>query len=157
MKVIIGIDPGLTGAIAILDAFEKNIIQLADMPTMPDNKKRKVSGMGLKKILAQFSPADVEMVYLERVGARPGQGVVSMFSFGRSLGAVEAVVNLLGLPLTYVSPQLWKRPAGLIRADKDASRGKVLDLYPEADVNRKKDSGRADAILIARYGKELRP
>lgn len=156
MTVIIGIDPGLTGAIAVLDASGKSIIQLADMPTAPDNKKQKVSGMGLKKILGQYTPTDVQMVYLERVSARPGQGVVSMFSFGRSVGAVEAVINLLELPLTYITPQQWKRSAGLLRTEKDASRGKVLDLYPNADVFRKKDTGRADAILIARYGRELR-
>ena len=84
----------------------------------------------------------------------PGQGVVSMFSFGRSVGAVETAISLLGLPMIYVTPQKWKRSAGLIGTDKDASRGKVLDLYPDADVLRKKDNGRADAVLIARYGSQ---
>jgi crossover junction endodeoxyribonuclease RuvC len=94
------------------------------------------------------------MVYLERVSAMPGQGVVSMFSFGRSYGAVEAAVSVLGYPLTYITPAVWKRSAGLIGGEKDASRGRVLDLYPDAGVTRKKDNGRADAILIARYGRE---
>ena len=154
MNVIIGIDPGLTGAIAILNSSDQSIIRLEDMPVIPDGRKKKVSGHGLKQILGVHSRHEIDMVYLEQVGARPGQGVVSMFSFGRSVGAVEAAVSVMGLPLTYVSPQKWKRAAGLLRADKDASRGRVLDLYPSADVLRKKDNGRADAVLIARYGSQ---
>ena len=153
MKVIIGIDPGLSGAIAVLESRKKSILRLEDMPVVPDGKKRKVSGHGLKEILKHYPRATVDMVYLERVSAMPGQGVVSMFSFGRSVGAVEAAISLLELPLTYVTPQKWmERSAGLIGTVKDASRGKVLDLYPDADVLRKKDNGRADAVLIARYG-----
>ncbi|WP_299730133.1 hypothetical protein [uncultured Endozoicomonas sp.] len=152
MSIIIGIDPGLKGGIAVLESDSKKIIRLEDMPVSPDGKKQKVNGYGLLKIFGGYTRDTVEMVYLERVGARPGQGVVSMFSFGRSYGAVEATVSLLGLSLTYVTPQSWKRRAGLVGAEKDASRGKVLDLYPDADVTRKKDNGRADAVLIARYG-----
>lgn len=152
MKIIIGIDPGLTGGIAVIDSSRKTIIKLVDMPVSPDGKKNKVNGYGLLQIFGGYTRDDIEMVYLERVSARPGQGVVSMFSFGRSYGAVEAAVSLLGFPLSYVTPQSWKRRAGLIGAEKDASRGKVLDLYPDADVHRKKDNGRADAVLIARYG-----
>ena len=155
MKIIIGIDPGLTGAIAILNSSDKSIIRLEDMPLIPDGSKKKVSGYGLKQIIGSYSSSEVDMVYLERVGARSGQGVVSMFSFGRSVGAVESAISLLGLPLIYVAPQKWKRAAGLLGADKDASRGKVLDLYPTADVLRKKDTGRADAVLIARYGSQI--
>ena len=151
-KIIIGIDPGLTGAIAILDSESGEIVSLEDMPVIPEGGKKKVSGNGLMRIFGGYDRHQVEMVYLERVGARPGQGVVSMFSFGRSYGAVESAVSLMGFPMTYVSPQRWKRSAGLVGSPKDASRGKVLDLYPEADVHRKKDSGRADAVLIARYG-----
>ena len=152
MNVIIGIDPGLSGAIAVLESSRKSILRLEDMPVVPDGKKRKVSGHGLKEILKHYPRATVDMVYLERVSAMPGQGVVSMFSFGRSVGAVEAAISLLGLPLTYVTPQSWKRSAGLIGTIKDASRSKVLDLYPDAAVTRKKDNGRADAVLIARFG-----
>ncbi len=155
MKIIIGIDPGLTGGIAVIDSSRKTIIKLVDMPVSPDGKKKKVNGYGLLQIFGNYTRDDIEMVYLERVSARPGQGVVSMFSFGRSYGAVEAAVSLLGFPLTYVTPQSWKRRAGLMGAEKDASRGKVLDLYPEADVHRKKDNGRADAVLIARYGESV--
>ena len=151
-KIIIGIDPGLTGGIAILDSRNKELIRVEDMPIIPEGGKKKVSGHGLMKIIGGYTRNDIEMVYLEKVGARPGQGVVSMFSFGRSYGAVEATVSLLGFPLTYVTPQRWKRSAGLMGTHKDASRGKVLDLYPDADVHRKKDNGRADAVLIARYG-----
>ncbi|WP_419833081.1 hypothetical protein [Endozoicomonas atrinae] len=151
-KIIIGIDPGLTGGIAILDSRNKELIRVEDMPIIPEGGKKKVSGHGLMKLIGGYTRHQVEMVYLEKVGARPGQGVVSMFNFGRSYGAVEAAVSLMGFPLTYVTPQRWKRSAGLMGTHKDASRGKVLDLYPDADVHRKKDNGRADAVLIARYG-----
>ena len=154
-KFIIGIDPGLTGGIAVLDSETKELVRLADMPVIPEGNKKKVSGHGLMKIMGDYSRQQVDMVYLERVGARPGQGVVSMFNFGRSYGAVEAAIAVMGLPVTYVAPQSWKRAAGLLRADKDASRGRVLDLYPNAEVHRKKDNGRADAVLIARYGGSL--
>ena len=152
MKIVIGIDPGLTGGIAVLESESKELIKVEDMPIIPEGGKKKVSGRGLMKIFGSYSRHQVEMVYLEKVGARPAQGVVSMFSFGRSYGAVEAAVSLMGFPLTYVTPQRWKRSAGLMGTHKDASRGKVLDLYPDADVHRKKDNGRADAVLIARYG-----
>ncbi len=154
MQVIIGIDPGLKGGIAVLDAISGELVQLEDMPTSPDGKgkKLKVSGSGLADILNGYSVEQVKMAYLERVGAMPGQGVVSMFSFGRSYGAVEAAVAAFKFPLTYVTPQRWKAAAGLLRAEKDASRGRVLDLYPDADVRKKKDNGRADAVLIARFG-----
>ena len=154
-KIIIGIDPGLTGGIAVLGSENKELISLEDMPVIPEGGKKKVSGNGLMRIFGGYDRYQVEMVYLERVGARPGQGVVSMFSFGRSYGAVESAVSFMGFPLTYVTPQRWKRSAGLMGAHKDASRGKVLDLYPEADVHRKKDNGRADAVLIARYGESV--
>ncbi len=154
-KIIIGIDPGLTGGIAVLDSKSKELISLADMPVIPEGGRKKVSGHGLATIIGGYGRQQVAMVYLEKVGARPGQGVVSMFNFGRSYGAVEATIAVLGLPLTYVAPQSWKRAAGLLRADKDASRGRVLDLYPNADVHRKKDTGRADAVLIALFGGSL--
>ncbi|WP_419833505.1 hypothetical protein [Endozoicomonas atrinae] len=152
MRVIIGIDPGLSGGIAVLESTSMQLMKLVDMPVSPEGNKRKVNGYGLMTIFGGYTRNDVEMVYLEKVGAMPGQGVVSMFNFGRSYGAVESAVSLMGFPLTYVTPQSWKRRAGLTGSGKDASRGKVLDLYPDADVHRKKDNGRADAVLIARYG-----
>ena len=156
MKIIIGIDPGITGAIAALREHDHSLVSMTDMPVMPDGKGKKSKvdsarvSCWLENINAQ---GEVAMVYLERVAARPGQGVSSMFSFGRSLGAVEGVISAMGLPLTYVTPQSWKRRAGLVGAEKDASRGRVIELYSNADVHRKRDSGRADAVLIARFGR----
>ena len=153
--MIIGIDPGITGGIAILETDrerQKNkLIQLSDMPLSFDGQKKKVCGSGLAEIINPFSH-DVVQVYLERVGARPGQGVVSMFSFGRAYGAIEAAVGVFNLPLAYVLPQHWKRSAGLLKRPKDDCRARALELYPDADVHRKKDNGRADAILIAHFG-----
>ena len=94
------------------------------------------------------------MVYLEAVGPMPKQGVTSVFSFGRSTGVVEGVVAALGLSLTRTKPQVWKRQAGLLNRGKDASRGRALDLYPHAAqwLARVRDTGRAEAILIGRFG-----
>ncbi|MBO9484347.1 hypothetical protein [Salinisphaera sp. G21_0] len=155
MKINIGIDPGKTGAIAFLEG--EVLKRVLDMPVIPDGKgkKDKVDGAQLRRFIAELTAESRQVhVYLERVGAMPGQGVTSMFNFGRSFGVVEGVVAGMGLPVTYVTPQAWKKAFGLIGAEKDASRGRVVELYPEADVRRKKDSGRADAILIARYGSQ---
>ncbi len=154
MKVVIGIDPGVTGAIAVLNAENRSIVELVDMPTAPDRngRKQKVSGSGIARLLNPYPKDSVQRVFLERVSAMPGQGVTSMFNFGRAFGAAESAIAALSLPLSYVTPQQWKRSARLIGQHKDASRGRVLDLYPDADVRRKKDNGRADAVLIALYG-----
>ena len=157
---IIGIDPGLTGAIAVVDYKdgEFHFCMAEDMPTMQkgSGKKREVNGAGLRSII---QPCYANLVVLERVGAitKPGeqkQGVVGMFSFGDSFGCARGVVQALGIPLVMVTPPVWKRNASLIGKDKEASRSKAIQLFPEAPLARKKDSGRAEALLIARFGSE---
>lgn len=146
--IIAGIDPGVSGAIAILDGTE--LIATEDMPVLSTKtNKRMVNAAELADIIRHHRPTEVK---LEQVGARPGQGVTSMFNFGQSYGVAQGVVAALGIPLTLVPPQVWKRRAGLGGADKDYARTKAQLLYPSADLARKKDIGRADAILIARYG-----
>ncbi len=152
--MIIGIDPGLDGAIAFLgDKLELERIE--DMPTMASTgSRRQVNAAELARIMSDdISPRDVRVVYLERVSAMPGQGVSSMFSFGCSYGIVMGVLAALQLPVELVTPQSWKKRAGLTGKEKDAARTMGQMLYPGALLARKKDIGRADALLIARYGR----
>lgn len=151
MKIgIIGIDPGLSGAIAYL---YDDIIATYDMPTFEvikaKKKRREVDTVQLAEIISEMNP---EQVILEQVGAMPGQGVTSMFNFGRSYGAVEGVVGALQIPLTRVTPQRWKSALRLSK-DKGESRRRATELFPQyADQwKRVKDDGRAEAALLAWY------
>ena len=154
---IIGIDPGITGAIAVIDVDACVVVE--DMPIMT-----KVSGKGNQinsnelyaKLHNLVTAFDVDSVYVERVNAMPGQGVSSVFSFGKSAGIIEGVLASLGVKVFFPTPQKWKKNAGLIGKEKDAARTLAITQFPEiADrLTRKKDGGRADAILIARYGQD---
>jgi len=152
---ILGIDPGVTGAVAILkDGILSTII---DMPTMSlgaKGTKRQVNAAELAKEIKKACAAigDQNLVYLERVSSMPRQGVASTFNFGVSYGVVLGVLAALGLPVILVSPAVWKRTAGLLGNSKDAARTLAQLLYPYAPLGMKKHIGRADAILIARYG-----
>ena len=156
---IVGIDPGITGAIAELHGTELHAVH--DMPTVTDSTGRqRVNPLGVLDILRQ---ADPDLVVLEQVNAMPGSGpgrrtmgAQSMFNFGRGFGVVEASVQALGLPLRFVAPATWKARAGLTRRPKDYARTLALQLYPRADLQRRADTGRADAILIARFGHDSR-
>jgi len=155
----LGIDPGITGALALLDGDE--VLWVRDMPIM-----EKASGKGNQvnaAILADIvmdamheaeSKEEKLTVYLERVSAMPGQGVTSMFSFGMSTGIVQGVVGAYHLPLIMPHSTKWKKRAGLIGKPKDLARTLVIHQHPEVadQMTRKKDVGRADAVLIARYG-----
>ena len=158
--MIIGIDPGVTGAIAFVKDFTFDRLDVQDMPVMAGTGKRQqVNGAELTKIFRQAhqdyatvkKPENIT-VYIEQVSAMPGQGVSSMFNFGMSYGVVLGVVTALGYSVHLVTPQSWKKRAGLIGKEKDAARTKAQLLYPGADLGRKKDIGRADALLIARFG-----
>lgn len=155
MRRIIGIDPGLSGAVAVLNGTDSLIV--IDMPTMTVERngkaKRQVSATELAELLYLYSGKDCH-VFCERVGAVSGQGVTSVFSFGRSFGMIEGILAAFKLPVTYVAPATWvkgvKRGAG-----KDASRQRAMELFPanQADFKRVKDDGRSDAALIAYWGK----
>lgn len=148
--IYIGIDPGISGAIALLTP-QKELIETHFMPIMKLGKANRVNAADLARILRM---AGRGYAIVERVSAMPGQGVVSMFSFGHAAGVAEAVLATLGIPYELVTPQRWKRHFGLIGLEKDASRAKAIQLYPKASLSRKKDVGIADAILLARYGVE---
>ena len=152
--IIIGIDPGITGAISILE--NSKVIEVHETPTMIDGKKnkRQVNGAQITNIIKKWLNKDKEViVVVEHVNAMPGQGVTSMFNFGQSFGVIKGICSALSLPIYFVRPTKWKKHFNLIKTNKEASRTKVIEIYPNisAQLSRKKDSNKADAILIARY------
>ena len=151
---IFGIDPGLSGAIAILE--KKKVLSLFDMPVMAEGKKNKkqLNSAQLVDIIRENSIGDDEIVVVvEQVNAMPGQGVTSMFNFGQTFGAIKGVCAALNLPIFFVRPSKWKKYFELINSSKDSSRTKVIEMYPSlsSQLAKKKDVNKYDAILIARY------
>lgn len=153
MSNFIGIDPGASGALVAIDKDLK-IVDYLIMPLKMDGQKSIVDASKVADFIEQHKP---EFVALERVGARPGQGVVSMFSFGRNFGALEAIINAMQLPLHLISPQRWKAMWDLTGKDKDATRLACLDLFPDMEVLTKKAKGQAiaDAYWLGLCAKEL--
>ena len=152
--IILGIDPGVSGAISVLE--DKKVIDVFEMPTMIDGKKNKkqVNGSQVSNIIKDKMKNEKELiVVVEHVNAMPGQGVTSMFNFGQSFGVIKGICSALSLPIYFVRPTKWKKYFNLIKTNKDASRTKVIEMYPQisSQLSRKKDSNKADAILIARY------
>ena len=149
---VIGIDCGLSGAIALLE--NGKLVSVHDMPTLTieSNKKakRQVSAPMLAAIIGQIKP---DHAYVEKPASRPGQSVVAMFGFGRSLGVVEGVLAALQVPCTYVAPATWTKAMGKAQG-KDASRHRAMELFPEHQqlFKRVMDDGRAEASLIATWG-----
>ena len=152
--IIIGIDPGISGAISILE--NKKILEVYDTPTMIDGKKnkRQINSAQVTNIIKERLKSEKEIiVVVEHVNAMPGQGVTSMFNFGQSFGVLKGICSAMQLTMYFVRPSKWKKHFNLIKTNKDASRTKVIEAYPEisSKLHRKKDSNRADAILIALY------
>ncbi len=152
--IIIGVDPGISGAISVIE--NKKILEVYDTPTMIDGKKNKkqINSAHVTNIIKERLNSNKEViVVVEQVNAMPGQGVTSMFNFGQSFGVIKGICAALSLPIYFVRPAKWKKHFNLIKTNKDASRTKVIEAYPEisSKLHRKKDSNRADAILIALY------
>ena len=156
---IIGIDPGLSGAIAIL---EKNkVLSIFDMPVMSEGKKNKkqLNSAQLVSLLKENIGDNKEtIVVVEQVNAMPGQGVTSMFNFGQTFGAIKGICAALELPIFFVRPSKWKKYFELINSSKDSSRTKAIEMYPALSnqLSKKKDVNKSDAILIARFYSETR-
>lgn len=150
---ICGIDPGLDGAIALIDT-DRMKLGIQDMPTneikVGRSMKRRISALGLAWALRDL---EADHVFIEKVGAMPGQGVTSMFSFGYSAGMIEGIVAAINKPYSYLTPQQWQQIAR-VSGGKDGSREKASRLFPcDADLfMRKKDNGRSDAVCIAYAG-----
>ena len=156
---IIGIDPGLSGAIAILE--DNKVLNIFDMPVMAEGKKnkRQLNSAQLVNIIkSNFEDVDNTAVVVEQVNAMPGQGVTSMFNFGQTFGAIKGVCAALKLPIFFVRPSKWKKHYELINSSKDSSRTKVIEMYPSLanQLSKKKDVNKSDAILIARFYIETR-
>ena len=156
---IIGIDPGLSGGIAILE--NNRVKEMFDMPVMADGKKnkRQLNSAQLVNLLKEnISTNEDTIIVVEQVNAMPGQGVTSMFNFGQTFGAIKGICAALGLPIFFVRPAKWKKHFELINSSKDASRTKAIEMYPSIaeKLSKKKDVNKSDAILIARYYSETR-
>ena len=154
--LIIGIDPGISGSICFFE--DGKILDVIEMPTMTEGKKnkRQVNGSQvyneISKKIKQVDKKDVKVI-IEQVSAMPGQGVTSMFNFGQSFGILKGICSAMQLPMYFVRPAKWKKYFSLINSEKDASRTKAIEIFPYFSLNlsKKKDSNKADAILIASY------
>ena len=151
---IIGIDPGLSGGIAILK--ENKVLNLFDMPVMSEGKKnkRQLNSAQLANLIKKNIKTNEDVaVVVEQVNAMPGQGVTSMFNFGQSFGVLKGVCAAMQLPIFFVRPAKWKKHYDLINSQKDSSRVKAIEMFPKFSsiLSRKKDTNKADAILIANY------
>ena len=154
--LIIGIDPGISGSICFLD--NGKILDVIEMPVMTDGKKNKKQVNGSQvyneviKRIKQFEKNQIRVV-IEHVSAMPGQGVTSMFNFGQSFGILKGVCTAMQLPMYFVRPAKWKKYFNLLNSEKDASRTRAIEIFPyfSSQLSRKKDSNKADAILIASF------
>lgn len=149
---ILGIDIGVQGGIAIIDDFGALIVH--PMPTLHDGPagRRSVNAPLLANIIYS---SHATHAYVEHVSARPGEGAVGAFAFGRSRGVIEGVLGACGISCTFITPASWKRAVGLAPGrDKDASRAEAIRRWPgQASLfERKKDDGAAEAALIAVAG-----
>ena len=154
--LIIGIDPGISGSICFFqDGLIKDVVE---MPIMTEGKKNKKQVNGsqifneISKKIKNIDKKNIKVV-IEHVTAMPGQGVTSMFNFGQSFGILKGICSAMQLPVYYVRPAKWKKYFNLINSEKDASRTRAIEIFPyySSHLSRKKDSNKADAILIASF------
>ena len=154
--LIIGIDPGISGSICFFQ--DGKILDVVEMPTMIEGKKNKKQVNGaqiyneISKRLHKFEKQNVRVI-IEQVSAMPGQGVTSMFNFGQSFGILKGICSAMQLPMYFVRPAKWKKYFNLINSEKDASRTRAIEIFPyfSSHLSKKKDSNKADAILIANF------
>ena len=154
--LVIGIDPGISGSICFFQ--DGKIIDVIVMPTMTEGKKNKKQVNGaqifneISERIKKLDKRDIKIV-IEQVSAMPGQGVTSMFNFGQSYGILKGICSAMQLPMYFVRPAKWKKYFNLINSEKDASRTRAIEIYPSfsSQLSRKKDSNKADAILIASF------
>ena len=154
--LIIGIDPGITGSICFFE--DGKVLEVLDMPNMAEGKKnkRQVNGAQIYNEIfnrtKNYSKKNIKVI-IENVSAMPGQGVTRMFNFGQSFGVLKGICSAMQLSMYFVRPAKWKKYFNLINTEKDASRTKVIEIFPyiSQQLSRKKDSNKADAILIASF------
>ena len=153
--LIIGIDPGISGSICFFE--DGKILEVIEMPLMTEGKKNKKQVNGAQiynEFFKRITRKDDEIrVVIEQVSAMPGQGVTSMFNFGQSFGILKGICSAMQLPMFFVRPAKWKKYFNLINSQKDASRTRAIEIFPyfSTQLSKKKDSNKADAILIASF------
>ena len=152
--LIIAIDPGISGSICFFN--DGKILEVIEMPTMTEGKKNKKQVNGAQiynEISTKINGIEKHniRVIIEQVSAMPGQGVTSMFNFGQSFGILKGICSAMQLPMFFIRPAKWKKYFSLINSEKDASRTKAIEMFPyfSSQLSKKKDSNKADAILIA--------
>ena len=158
--LIIGIDPGISGSICFFQ--DGKIVDVVEMPTMTEGKKNKKQVNGsqifneISEKIKELDKKEIKVV-IEQVSAMPGQGVTSMFNFGQSFGILKGICSAMQLPMYFVRPAKWKKYFNLINSEKDASRTRAIEIFPyfSDQLSRKKDSNKADAILIASFYYEI--
>ena len=154
--LVIGIDPGISGSICFFQ--NGKIMDVVEMPTMTEGKKNKKQVNGsqifneISERIKKIDKIDIKVI-IEQVSAMPGQGVTSMFNFGQSYGILKGICSAMQLPMYFVRPSQWKKYFNLINSEKDASRTRAIEIFPyfSGQLSRKKDSNKADAILIASF------
>ena len=154
--LIIGIDPGITGAICFFENGE--VRDIVEMPSMAEGKKnkRQINGPQIYNEISRriegLQKKNIAVI-IEQVSAMPGQGVTSMFNFGQSFGVIKGICSAMQLPIYFVRPAKWKKYFNLINSEKDASRTRAIEIFPyfSAQLSKKKDINKADAILIASF------
>ena len=153
---MIGIDPGISGSICF---FKDGVIEdVIEMPIMNEGKKNKKQVNGsqifneISEKIKSIDKKDLKVI-IEQVSAMPGQGVTSMFNFGQSFGILKGLCSAMQLPTYFVRPARWKKYYNLINSEKDASRTRAIEIFPyfSSNLSKKKDSNKADAILIASF------
>ena len=154
--LIIGIDPGISGSICFFQ--DGKIVDVIEIPTMTEGKKNKKQVNGsqifneISEKIKKLDKKEIKVV-IEQVSAMPGQGVTGMFNFGQSFGILKGICSAMQLPMYFVRPAKWKKYFNLINSEKDASRTRAIEIFPyfSSQLSRKKDSNKADAILIASF------
>lgn len=152
---ILGVDPGTSGALALLDA-RGALLRVEDAPhfevSRGRGKKKEIDVLGLADLIVAMKP---DATFFEQTHGMAGDGESAAYNFGRAAGCVEAIAKVQGARFTFVPPPVWKRAMGLIRTAKDDSRAKATAMWPDfaQSFRRKCDDGRAEAALIAEYGR----
>lgn len=147
--MIVGIDPGFSGAIAMIDS-QGAIVELFDMPILMVGKRRELDEVVINSF---FASQDIKHIYIEKAQSMPAQGVASTFRYGASYGILRGICVGQGIPYTLVHPKTWKKETMRdMQKGKEASIVRVGQLYPAFKLTRKKDHGKADSILLALFG-----
>jgi len=153
---VMGVDVGALGAFSLY--VDGKFEQVVDMPIVEvlrgGKNKRQVSAQGVASIIKVFAPTHA---FVERTGAMPNQGTASMYAFGRAAGIIEGALASFSVPITYINPLVWQKATGCAKG-KDAIRHRCMELHPEHQqmFSRVKDSGRADATMIAYFGSQAK-